>query len=165
MHLFKKKDIAVDERIVNSKNKIYKEMYLLILAVCILSIVVKYALYGMNTHLVITELVILLAQGIYYVVRSVGMGIFSDDVEVHDRTSKVPMGMKNLISGLFFGVALAIFFGVRSAMDYGETILEQIWYFILVFFASLMIYAPFFGLILAIVHFSAMKISKNQTKY
>jgi hypothetical protein len=37
----------------------------------------------------LTELIVILAGSIYFGVRSVMLGIYSDEVEVHDQTSKM----------------------------------------------------------------------------
>ncbi|GAA0607129.1 hypothetical protein GCM10009001_25530 [Virgibacillus siamensis] len=155
MGFFRKNNMK-DERVINLQNKIYRELYILVLVICMISAIIKIFLYGMGTDAIYTEMIILLAQGVYYAFRSAGMGIFSDEVEMHDRTSKMPMEKKMLIKGLIFGVAIALFFGTRSAILYGENTGNPIYTFFLVMFVSLIIYVPFFVLVLVISH-TAMK--------
>ncbi|MNJ32774.1 DUF6773 family protein [Paenibacillus bouchesdurhonensis] len=153
----------VDERIVNTQNKIYKEIYMLIMLICLGSVIVKYAVLDMD-RLLITEIVIMLASSLYYLIRSVSLGVYSDAVEVHDRSSKFKMSTKNIVAGSIFGLGLALFFGFRSATLYADGAMQSLWYFILVFAVSLMIYVPVFLLLTFGLHMAANKASTNVTK-
>ncbi|KOP79654.1 DUF6773 family protein [Cytobacillus solani] len=146
--LSKRQKIA-DERMINMQNKIYKEIYTIVMILCLISIVTKYYLYGIDAKIVTTELIILFVSGIYYTVRAASIGIFSDEVELHDRNSKVPMSSKNVYIGLGLGVIIGLFFGIRSAIVYGSGLLNSIFYFVIVFFATLMIYLPLFLVLFA----------------
>nr|WP_256093259.1 DUF6773 family protein [Lysinibacillus sphaericus] len=53
--MYKKNKKQVDERVKNSQNKIYKEMYVLIMIVCSISIVIKFFKMGMSLDNVLTE--------------------------------------------------------------------------------------------------------------
>ncbi|WP_276914269.1 DUF6773 family protein [Aneurinibacillus aneurinilyticus] len=161
MKLFNTKRAAMDERIVHTRNMLYKEAYIVAILLCSISVVTKCIIYGLNIGATITELSILFLTALYYGIRAVFLGLYSDEVEVHDRTSKLSMNKKNMIWGLGFGVVMATFFGIKSALMYGEGNAQSLWYFILVFFASLMIYIPFFVGILAILHALAYKASKK----
>ncbi|CDI49487.1 DUF6773 family protein [Clostridium tetani] len=163
MKLFKKNNHIVDERIENIKNKIYKEISILVMLVCTISIIVKYSMYGQNIKLVATELLIMFSTSVYYVVRIVYLGIYSDEVEMHDRTSKISMNTKNIIIGLVIGISIAIFFGFRSALLYGTTPSIRVQYFSIVFIVSILIYLPFFIIFLTFQHSIANKISKKQS--
>jgi hypothetical protein len=150
-----------DERIVNTRNMIYKEMYRVVTLLCLASIIVKYTIYGPNTGMIATELVILLLSALYYGVRSVILGLYSDEVEVHDRTSRVSLNAKNWVLGLGLGIAIAAFFGIRSAIIYGHGGMQSVWYFVIVFFAALMMYVPLLVVVLAGSHALANKVSKK----
>lgn len=152
-----------DERIVNIQNKIYKEIYMLVMLICLASVIGKFIMLGMDTS-VITELAILLASSLYYLIRSASLGIYSDAVEVHDRTSKFKMSTKNIITGSVMGVGLALFFGLRSAVLYADGGLQSLWYFVLVAFVSLMIYVPLFLALTFGLHTVANKASAHVNK-
>ncbi|MET3506666.1 DUF6773 family protein [Halalkalibacter oceani] len=160
MNLFKG-SASVDERIVHLQNKIYREIYMLVLLICIGSIVVKTIIHGVQLGLVVTELVILFSQGVYYAVRSANLGVFSAEVELHDRESRLSMNKKNIIIGLAVGVVIALFFGIRSAIVYGEGAAQSFSYFGIVFLASLIMYVPVLVLILVISHQAALKRSER----
>lgn len=163
MRLFKKNNHPVDERIEIIKNKIYKEISILVMCLCIISIMVKYSMYGQNIKLIATELIIIFSTSIYYTIRIVYLGIYSDEVEMHDRTSKISMNTKNIIIGLVAGISIAIFLGFRSALLYGTTARIRVEYFSLVFIVSILIYLPFFIIFLMSQHSIANKISKKQS--
>ncbi|GED16222.1 DUF6773 family protein [Aneurinibacillus migulanus] len=161
MKLFSLKRTPMDERIVHTRNMLYKEAYIIAMLLCFVSLVAKYIIYGPNIGVVATELIILMLSALYYGMRSVFLGLYSDEVEVHDRTSKLSMSKKNVIWGLGFGIAIAAFLGIRSAVVYGDGGVQSLWYFIIVLFASLMMYVPFFVGIMAIGHTLANKASKK----
>jgi hypothetical protein len=163
MSLFNLKKKTVDERIENTKNKIYKEIYIFIMVICFMSIGVKYYLYGTTTKQVITELLVIFLPALYYGIRTVWLGIYIDEIEVHDRTSKLPLSAKNMIIGLVAGVAMAIFFGIRSSILYGNSS-NRLWYFIIVFIVSIMMYCPFLIAFIAIGDSAARKASKKITQ-
>lgn len=155
-----KKGKVTDERIIIAQNKIYREIYTVIMVICLLSIVIKLYLYDTTSiKLIITECIILFLSSGYYMARSASLGIFSDEVEIHDRTSKTPMSSKNIYIGLSIGVLIGLFFGVRSAFLYGDGYLNSIFTFAIVLCASLMIYVPFFLLIISVPFLAAKKAS------
>ena len=103
-----KKSTAEDERIVNLKNKLYKEVYTLIMIICSISVIIKsFALP--RTESVWLEMLIILGGSLYFGIRSVALGIYSDEVEVHDQRSKISFSMRTAIWGLVIGFALALF--------------------------------------------------------
>ncbi|WP_164667324.1 DUF6773 family protein [Virgibacillus doumboii] len=163
MNLFRKNKVR-DERIINLQNKIYKEIYILVIIICAVSAAIKIYVYGIGTDRVYTEMVILLAQGIYFSYRSAKTGIFSDEVEMHDRTSKMSMERKNLIIGMVIGVVLALGIATQSAILYGEGTGNTIYNFFLVFFTCLMMYVPFFVLVIIIGHSFMKKKSDKAVK-
>lgn len=160
MNLFKA-NASADERVVHLQNKIYREIYVLVLLICIGSIVVKSIIHGFQPGLVVAELVILFSQGVYYAVRSANLGVFSAEVELHDRESRLSMNKKNVIIGLAVGVVIALFFGIRSAIVYGEGTGQSIYYFGIVFLASLIMYVPVLVLILVTSYQAALKRSER----
>jgi len=163
MNLFNLKKKPKDERIENTKNKIYKESYFFIMVICFISIGVKYYLYGNIPKPVITELLVIFLSSLYYVIRTVCLGIYMDEIEVHDRKNKLSMSTKNIIIGVVFGVVMAISFGLKSSIKYGNNG-NRLWYFIIVFIASIMIYCPFFIAFIAIGDIAARKASKKITQ-
>ncbi|SMF92459.1 hypothetical protein SAMN05661091_5834 [Paenibacillus uliginis N3/975] len=150
-----------DERIVNMKNKIYKEVYILIMSICTISVVVKsFMLSDWKSSLL--ELVIVIAGGLYFGIRSVLLGIYSDEIEVHDSRSKVSFNIQNTLWGIGIGGFLALFFGIRSAVLYGDgTWTTGLWYFFLVTLVSLVINIPLFAGGMLIVHQLANRTSQK----
>jgi len=156
MGVFKKEKKVVDERIVSIKNKIYKEAYIVAIALCFVSIIVKSIIYGFSLLSVTAELFILIIPAIYFGIKSVYHGIYADETELQARISKFPMSGKNLMLGLGLGLAIAIFMGGRSAYLYGHDGSGFV-YFILVFLASIVIYIPCFAGIVYLRHLLAKK--------
>ncbi|WP_223703055.1 DUF6773 family protein [Sutcliffiella deserti] len=159
MGLFRGTGKVIDERLVNMQNKVYREMYVLVLVICIVSIGVKIFFNGTNISNIATEVIILIAQGIYYMARASSLGIFTDEVEMHDRKSKTSMKMKNVWGALVGGFAIALFFGIMSAINYADNTQESITFFFSVFFVSLLIYLPFFLILFGGTFLAAKKNS------
>ncbi|WP_404456326.1 hypothetical protein LG329_09220 [Virgibacillus necropolis] len=166
MNLFGFTKKVNDERITQIQNKIYREMYVLVSVICGLSIAVKSFLLGFEIEMMVIELVILFAQGAYYIFRSSSLGIFSAEAELHDRNQKTSLSKKNIIGGLVAGFAIALFFGIRSAILFADTVGTSITYFIMVFLVSLVIYIPFFVIFLggsyAIANKRSQKAIENE---
>ena len=158
-----KKNANQDERIINLKNKVYKEAYILIMCICGISILIKSFLYW-ETYTMLTELIVILAGSIYFGVRSVMLGIYSDEVEVHDQTSKISYSLRNLITGLIIGISMALFLGIRSSVLFADTTHEKWWYFFLVFTISLLLYIPLFAGFNVFVHHFANKASQKAAR-
>ncbi|MCG1021224.1 DUF6773 family protein [Sutcliffiella horikoshii] len=150
-----------DERIVTAQNKIYREIYYLVMGICLISIGFKFYLYGFDVSPIYTELAILFLQGAYYTARGSSLGVLSDEVEMHDRKSKVPMKWKTLLWGLGIGAIIAIFFGLNSAFNYADTTAQAYSYFFMVFFVSLIIYIPVLVLLSGGTFLAAMNRSKR----
>ncbi|MFO1446390.1 hypothetical protein KDN24_24930 [Bacillus sp. Bva_UNVM-123] len=159
MGLFRKRKKVADERITHIQNKIYREIYHIVSAISLLSIITKFYLYEINIKLVITELIIIFISSIYYFVRAANLGIFSDEIEIHDRQSTTPMSSKNIYIGIGLGVAVGLFFGVRSAIIYGDGYANSMFTFAIVFLASIMIYLPFFLVVICVPYLAAKKAS------
>lgn len=157
--MFFQKKQPVDERVRNAQNQIYREIYHFIMVICCISIVVKFITQGVSTGLVSTELMILIGGGVYYTMRSAQLGVFSDEVEMHDAHSKLPYSKKTLLYGVLSGILIALFMGLNSATNYANSTEQAIHYFILVFFVSLFIYAPFFALFLYAGYYTTKKKS------
>ncbi|RLJ86631.1 DUF6773 family protein [Planococcus citreus] len=143
MGLFKKSGIK-DERITNTKNKIYAEIHILVMVIAVVSIVFKYFIYNRGIESVTTELLILFLSAVYFMYRSTSLGVFSAEIEMHDRESKWPQQKKNLVASITLGVVIALVFGTNSAVQYADGLLQSIYYFFLTALVSLMIYLPFF---------------------
>ncbi|MBO0959920.1 hypothetical protein J1P26_09295 [Neobacillus sp. MM2021_6] len=159
MNIFKRAGKVTDERIENIRNKIFKEMYYLIMVICFISIGIKVFKYGVDTKLMVLELVILFFGGVYYLIRSIFLGVYWDEVEMHDRTSKTTMGSKTIFSSIGLALVMAIMIGVKSAVSYADGRAQGIWYFAMVSFASIVIYVPIFLLLFGGIHLLAKKIS------
>jgi hypothetical protein len=155
--MFRKKQ--GDERVTNMQNKIYKEMYLIVTSLSIVSIVIKFAIYGIDFNRVISEEAIVFIPSVYYVLRAAFLGLFSDEVEMHDRSSKYKLSTKTIIIGLALGVALSLIFATNSAVNFAEGRAEAVYFFILVFFVSFMIYVPLFAGYLGLTYLAAKRIS------
>lgn len=159
MSFFKNK--MKDERITQTQNKIYRELYYLVLIICAGSIAIKAYYFGFDSSHFATELVILFSQGVYYLYRLTKLGVYSDQVELHDQSNKTRMSTKNIIVGICLGVIMAVFFGIRSAILYADGGLQMMYYFLLVFAVSFMIYVPFLLAFFGLTHYQANKQSKK----
>ena len=149
MGFFKKSKVK-DEWVTNTSNKIYAEIYVLVVLICSISAIVKYFIHGNNMEHILTELIILITSGIYFLFRSVRLGIFSAEVELHDRKNKWPMQKKNLFMSVGLGIVIALFMGINSSVRYADGIQQSVSYFFITGFGSLMIYLPFFVTLLVI---------------
>ncbi|MFJ5789352.1 DUF6773 family protein [Lysinibacillus sp. NPDC093197] len=149
----------VDERVKNLQNKIYKEVYVLIMIVCSISILIKFFKMGVSLDNVITEWLIIFISSVYYYVRTAYLGILTDEIEVHDSNSKVKLGTKNVLFGVAFGLIFAIILGLNSAFNYADSTQQAIEYFFVVFLVSLLIYVPFFAGFLGLSYMAAKKKS------
>lgn len=147
---FLRKSQVKDERLINNKNKIYAEIYVLVVVICIISAVVKSFIYDFNFEHVITEFIILITGSIYFMYRSVRLGVFSAEVELHDRQNRWSTQKKNLLIGIGLGVGIALVMGINSAVQYADGVPQSIHYFFLVGFIALMIYLPFFVVVLVV---------------
>lgn len=149
---FNKRKKVEDERIINIKNKIYAEIYILVTVICGISFIVKHFIYDGGIESVAIELIILFLGGVYYMYRSIKLGVYSAEVEMHDQISKWPQKKKNLYIGITLGICIALFMGINSAVQYAEGVGQSIYYFLLTATASLMIYLPLFIILLVVVH-------------
>lgn len=139
----------VDERVKNQQNRIYKEIYYIIIFACLISILIKFITDGVSLQNVLTEWLILIISSVYYCVRVANLGIFTDEVEIHDSTSKYKLTTKFIISGVAIGIVIAIIMGVNSAFNYADSTPQAIYFFFMVFFVSLFMYSLFIaGLLL-----------------
>ena len=146
MGLFNKsKHVHEDEWVTQTKNKIYAEVYKLVIAICGISIVVKFLLnaYTADLHLRNdTEILILLIASLYYLHRSIRLGVFAAEEEMKERKSKMSIQKKNVFWSIGAGFGIAIFMGLNSAVNFGEGTGQSIYYFFLVSIGSLLIYLP-----------------------
>lgn len=147
---FYKKSNLEDERLNNIKNKIYAEIYILVIVISGISSAVKHFIYDQGIEGIATELIILMISGIYYVYRSTRLGVISAEIEMHDRKSKWSKQKKNLFYGVTLGIGISLFFGINSAVQYADGVNQSINYFFLTAFVSLIIYLPFFLIILVV---------------
>jgi len=147
---FYKNSNPEDERINSLKNKIYAEIYVLVVAICFISFLVKHFIYDLGVADFATELIILFVSGIYFTIRSTRLGLVSAEVEMHDQKSKWPKSKKNLFTGVVLGIGIAVCLGINSAVQYADGTAQAWYYFFLVTFVSLMIYLPVFFILLVI---------------
>ncbi|MGY3312870.1 putative Abi (CAAX) family protease [Peribacillus simplex] len=168
MDLFKRTKKIKDERVEHVRNKIYKEMYHVILAICLVSALFKLYKYGAGSGELYLEFVIIIAGGLYYLARSIFLGVLWDEVEIHDRTSKTPMSRKTIFGTVALALIIATILGVNSAVSYADSSSQGLWYFVLVSFVSVMIYLPilllFFGGIYLLAKKIGMKNSEDNKK-
>lgn len=163
MNLFKRRKKITDERVEYLRNKIYKEMYHVILAICLVSALFKLYKYGADSGELYLEFVIIVAGGLYYLARSIFLGVFWDEVEMHDRTSKTPMSRKTVFGTIALALIIAIFMGVNSAVSYADSSSQGVWYFVLVSFVSVMIYLPILLLFFGGIYLLAKKIGMKNS--
>jgi len=91
-----------DERVEQSKNKIFAEMMHLVYLFIVLSFIVKSLYFKMDLSQCVTEYVILIATPIYQMVRSRQLGVV---LSTHPREQMTPK--KNIISAI---IAIVFFF-------------------------------------------------------
>jgi len=160
--IFNKKNEIKDERVEGIYNKIYREIHTLVVILAAISMITKYIYYGLNLEHVLFELILLVSSSLYFLVRSVWMGLYSDMTELHDKNKKISLSfnVKQVIIALIAGLGVSLFFGIRSSLIYGGGG-NRISYFILVFSASFLIYIPFLVLITFLINYFANKKSKE----
>ncbi|PZX05574.1 hypothetical protein C7437_10226 [Psychrobacillus insolitus] len=168
MDVFKRTKKNTDERIENIRNKIFKEMYYVVMTICLISIFFKMYKFGIGESALmeeaILELVILIVGGVYFLARSIFLGVFWDEVEIHDRTSKTPMSKKTIFRSVGLALLIAITMGINSAVSYADSTSQGFWYFIQVLFVSLMIYLPILLILFGGIYMLAKKISMTSRK-
>lgn len=149
MNFFKRKQMQ-DEWIVNSKNKIYAEIYLIVVAISVISFIVKYFIFKLPLSGVWTELLILLLSSMYYSIRATKLGIYAVEIELQDRESKWSFQRKNMLYALITGVAIAFGLGINSALRYADGMMQGMTYFFITFVVSMIIYLPLAILLLVV---------------
>jgi hypothetical protein len=163
VNIFKRSKRITDERMENVRNKIYKEMYYVIAAICFISILFNMYKYGLGNQTLIEEslieFLILIVGGLYYLARSIYLGVFWDEIEMHDRTSKTPMSKKNIYNSIGLALIIAVAMGINSALSYADSSTQGVWYFVSVLFVSILIYLPLFLVLFVGVYYIAKKIS------
>ncbi len=142
MKFFKLPKKRVDERLENSRNKIYKEIYGIITVICLVSLGIKNFILEAGMEEVVLELLILFVSGVYFLARSIFLGLYWDEVELHDRQSKIPKSSKTIYVSAGFALVIAIFMGINSAVSYADSSAQGLWYFVSVSLVSIMIYLP-----------------------
>lgn len=160
MKLFLQKSKTLDERIAHTKNKIYKEAYGLTMLLCIVFAVINYQIYRYNMIL-FSMIIIIVIPSLYIYIKSIIIGLYSDEVEVHDRNSKTQISLKKMISGIIIGLFMGLFFGIRSSLLYAHNTKQHIVFFIIVFLISTAIYIPFFLAFIMLPHFTGQFLSKK----
>ncbi|WP_042169185.1 DUF6773 family protein [Paenibacillus gorillae] len=149
-----------DERLDQVRNKLYVEAYWLVVLICYVSAIVKLIRFGTDYKLFLTELIILVATSFYIGLRSILKGVYAAEVELKERRSRVSRSKKQMISGLVLGLGIAIFFGVRSAVLYGDDSTRFV-YFLSVFAFSIIFYIPLFLMVLWFGDAAARKVSQS----
>lgn len=154
----------IDERVRNMQNQIYREVYNVITLICCLSIAYKFITIGISFQAISTEFFVLIGGSLYYVLRSAQLGLFSDEVEMHDANSKIKYSKKTILYGALLGLFIALSMGINSAVSYADSTEQAIYYFFLVSFVSLCIYAPFFTAFLYVGYYTSKKKSDKVNK-
>ncbi len=152
-----------DERVEAAKSQIFRELYYLMMGFAGISVIVKSILYPDNWKASFFELLLIIISSVYYILRSVQKGLYTDEIEVHDQQNRRSMSRKNMLIGLGAGIALSLFFGFRSAILFGGEG-TTIRYFFLSFIASLMFNIPFLVGALVLVDQLARKASLRNSK-
>ena len=111
VNFFKRPKKRVDERIENVRNQIYKEIYMIISVLCLGSFFLKVLLFDVGAKGVVLELLIIIVSGVYYLARSIFLGVYWDEVELHDRSSKVPMSNKTIFTSVGLSLLIASSWG------------------------------------------------------
>ena len=155
-----------DERLTNLQNKIYREMYILIVVICAMSVLYKQFLVEGGTQHLWTEIIILLASSVFYLVRSTMLGIFSDEVEMHDRSSKMSFNKRNFLISLFLGVGFSLTFAIVNSQKYADSTQEAYSFFFTILFACLVFYIPVLFCIMvlpyAVAKYKSDKINERE---
>ncbi|PFG12350.1 DUF6773 family protein [Bacillus sp. es.036] len=155
-----------DERVTNLQNKIYREMYILIVVICALSVLYKQFLVEGGIQHLWTEMIIFSFGSGYYLIRSTMLGIFSDEVEMHDRSSKMSFSKRNFLISLFLGVGFSLFLAIRNSLKYGDGTQETVYFFLTILFFCLVIYIPvLFGIMVlpyAVAKYKSDKVNEQE---
>lgn len=147
MKLFEKK--IKDERIENMQNKFFKDAYLLAVVISVVSMGVKTYIFSYDLRQFLPELAVIIIPSLYYGIRIVMSGVYWAESEMKASNGKLPLTLKNFLIGIAIGVMISLFFGVRSSILYGSDG-NRLYYFLLVFFASMTIYTPVFVMIVVL---------------
>ncbi|QAS51301.1 DUF6773 family protein [Halobacillus litoralis] len=145
-----------DERVTNLQNKVYRELYMFVTIVAVLSLIIKTINDDRNIW---TELIILIGGGVYYLIRVSSLGIFSDEVEMHDRSSKIKLNKKNFIVSLVVGIGFSLTLAIRNSQRYADSAGEEISFFLMIFFTCMAIYIPVMLGIIVVPY----KLAKNKS--
>lgn len=141
MNFFKKNKME-DEWLVQTRNKIFAEIYVIIVLIAAVSLIVKYFFLQTGFISIVTEFIILLVISIYYGIRSVYLGVYAAEMEMKERKGKIFSRKRSIMIAIFIGVGIAIVFGLNSAIQYADGFPQNITYFFITFLASIMIYMP-----------------------
>ena len=153
-----------DERITHEKNKIYKECYMLCQVICLASIILK-SLFNEsgNFMLILPEFLILIVPNLYSFIKSVFLGLYSEEVELTDKVNKLSTDTKLTLSSLLPGIILGLLIGIRNSLLYAEDTQTRIYYFILIFFTVILFYVPITFAISFTTHTLGKEISKKKS--
>ncbi|KMM37992.1 DUF6773 family protein [Guptibacillus hwajinpoensis] len=165
MKLFSKRKV-LDERLSGLQNGIFRELYSIVVGLCGLSIFYEQFFGEVGLANIWLELVIIIGGGAYYMIRSSMLGIFTDEVEMHDRSSKWKMSTKNIVISVLVGLGISLTFATINSQRFGETRGETIEFFFTIFFTCIMIYIPFLFAILvlpyAFAKYRSDKVNKQE---
>ena len=134
------------------------------LFICLGSFFLKVFLFDVGAKGVVLELLIILVSGVYYLARSIFLGVYWDEVELHDRNSKVPMSNKTIFTSVGLSLLIAIIMGINSAVNYADSTSQGLWYFVLVLLVSIAIYLPVFLLLFGGIYIVAKKIAMKNNE-
>jgi peptidoglycan biosynthesis protein MviN/MurJ (putative lipid II flippase) len=162
MKCLKRFTCTEDERLSAIKNKVFKESLYLVIALCCISIFVKFIILDWKFKTFASEIIIVIASGLHTTIRMVQLGIYSEEAELYDKKHKTPMSTLNIVIGIILGIVMSVLFAVRNTILYGKQ--HPIYCFVIVFVTCIMIYGGFFAALLAGSHSLADSISRKQSE-
>lgn len=163
MNWWKRRQVPTDERLEGAKRRIYKEAYFLVMAICTVSLIYKSWVHGFGTQATLLESLVLVGSSLYCLVRSITLGVIADEVEMTDRMSKWSTNQRALVTSLVAGFILAVLFGLRSAVVYGDST-NRLSHFGLVFITTLLFNVPLLAIASVVGTKVAQKISEMTSR-
>lgn len=163
MFMFNRVQKVKDERIEVIRNKIYKEIVNIILAICLVSSIVKIYFYKMSNQDILLETIILIVIVSYSLIRSISFGVFAAEKEIHDRGHKTKWDKKIMQKSFVFVLVIALIRGVNSVIYNTNANTPDFLLFFMVTFVSIVLGIPIVYFILSIFFSITEKVSTKAT--